>query len=168
MVKKFWEKFVDEKIIPYVFTFSKHPMRFIELLKSNKAYIDKLDPSANVPGFKLSKTRLYIVYFVLWHLIIIPVSIVFHNFLAKLDCHLSIVLAIIFTLIFFGIFEIFKEWLIDRVAGKIIKKSWQNYLPHFEYEKYRHKVAQLYAEAVDKEIPKYEIERYIIDKLVES
>ncbi len=168
MIKKLWEKFVDEKIIPYVCTCSKHPMRFVELLKSNKAYIDGLDPSVTIPGFRLSTIRLYIVYFILWNVIIIPVSLIFHTFLAKLDCHLSIVLAIIFTLIFFGTFQIFKEWLIHRVAEKIIKKAWQNHLPHFNYEKYRYKVAEIYGEAIDKEIPKYEIERYIIDRMVES
>jgi len=57
--------------------------------------------------------------------------------------------------------------LIDRVSQKIIKRAWQNHLPHFNYEKYRFKVAQTYAEAIDKDIPKYEIERFIMDRLVE-
>jgi len=168
MLKKIWENFVDKKIIPYVFECSKHPMRFLELLKANKAYIDGLDPSFTIPGFKLSTIRLYIVYFVLWNIIIIPASLIFHNFLAKLDCHLSIILAIIFTLLFFGTFQIFKEWLIDRVSQRIIKRAWQNHLPHFNYEKYRFKVAQIFSEALDKDIPKYEIERYILDRLVED
>lgn len=167
MIKRLWEKFVDTKIIPYVFSCSKHPMRFLELLKANKAYLDGLDPSYTIPGFKLSTIRLYIVYFVLWNIVIIPASMIFHNFLAKLDCHLSIILAIIFTLLFFGTLQIFKEWLIDRVSQKIIKKAWQNHLPHFNYEKYRYKVAEFYSEALDKDIPKYEIERYIMDRLVE-
>ncbi len=167
-LKNIWERFVDSKIIPYVFECSKHPMRFIEFLRANKAFVDGLDPSMTIPGFRLNILRLYIVYFVLWNMIIIPASLIFHAFLAKLDCHLSIILAIVFTLIFFATFQIFKEWLINRVAEKQIQKAWQNHLPHFEYKRYRHKLAQLYAEAADKDIPKSQIERFVIDRLVES
>ena len=94
-------------------------MRFIELLKANKAYIDELEPSFTIPGFKLLTVRLYIVYFVLWNIIIIPVTMIFHNILASLDY------------------------------------------------KYKVLAAQTYAEALDKDIPKYEMERFIMDRLVE-
>lgn len=168
MFKKLWEKFVDSKIIPYVFTCPKHPMRFIELLKANKAYIDGLNPTMTIPGIKLSIFRLYVVYFILWNIVLIPLSLVFHKFLAKLDCHIVIILAIIFTLLFFGTLQILKEWLINRVAQRIIKRAWENHFSYFDYEKYRYKVAELYAEAIDRDISKHQLERFIMDRLVES
>ena len=168
MFKKIWERFVDTKIIPYVFTCPKHPLRFIELLKANKAFIDGLDPTMTIPGIKLSLFRLYISYFVLWNIVLIPLSMIFHPFLAKLDCHLAIVLAIIFTFLFFGSLQILKNWLIERVAQKIIKRAWKNHFNYFDYEKYRFTVADLYAEAIDRDIPKHQLERFIMDRLAHS
>lgn len=168
MFKKLWEKFADSKIIPYVFSYPKHPMRFMELLKANKAFIDGLNPTMTIPGIRLSILRLYIVCFVLWNIVLIPLSLIFHPFLKKIDCHISIILAIVFTLLFFGTLQIFKHWLIERVAQKIIKRAWKNHFQYFDYDKYRYKVAELYAEAVDKDIPKRQMERFVMDRLVES
>jgi len=161
-----FEKLID-KIIDYVFELPKYPMRFRELMEANRIYIDHLDIK-QIPGIKFCRIKLYLIYFLIWNLIIIPLSLIFHPLLAKMDCHVAIVLAIIFTLLFFGTYKIFEERLKERVALRLIKEAWSNYLPHFPYEKYNHKVAQLYKEAIDRDLPKHKIEQFIISSIVDS
>lgn len=159
---------MDEKIIPYVFTLSDAPMLFRDLLQTNKMYQDGLKLEGKIPGFRMSIGRSYIVFIVLWHLILLPSSAIFHTALAKIDCHLLIIMAILFTGMFFASYAIFKEYLIDSVALKIIKKGWVNHFPHFDYNLHAKEVAKIYSEALDKEIPHKNLQLYILDRLVES
>jgi len=163
---KLFERVLD-KVIDFTFETPKYPMRFREMLEANKVVIDNLDIKM-IPGLKFCRLKLYAIYFVIWNLIILPLALLFHSFLVKLDCHLSIVLAIFFTLLFFGTYKIFEEKVKERMAKKLIKNAWKNYLPHFPYEKYNLEVAQIYKEALDKEIPRQKIEQFVIDRLVAS
>lgn len=160
--------FMDEKIIPYVFTLSDSPMLFRDLLHTNKMYQDGLKLEGKIPGFRMSIGRSYIVFIALWHLILLPASAIFHSALAKIDCHLLIIMAILFTGMFFASYAIFKEYLIDTVALKIIKKGWVNHFPHFDYDLHAKEVASIYSEALEKEIPHKNMQLYILDRLVEA
>ncbi len=159
---------MDEKIIPYVFTLSDSPMLFRDLLQTNKMYQDGLKLEGKIPGFRMSIGKSYIVFIALWHLILLPSSAIFHSALAKIDCHLLIIMAVLFTGMFFASYAIFKEYLIDSVALKIIKKGWMNHFPHFDYNLHAKEVAKIYSEALDKEIPHKNLQLYILDRLVES
>ncbi len=161
-----FEKLLD-KIVDLVFTQPKYPMRFRELMEANRVVVDNLDIKM-IPGLRFCRLKLYAIYFILWNLVILPLALIFHNLLAKLDCHLSIILAIIFTLLFFGTYKIFEERVKEHAAKKLVKEAWKKYLPHFSYEKHAEEVAQIYKEAVDKEIPKHKIEQYVIEKLVQE
>ncbi len=156
-----------EKIIDFVFEEPKYPMRFRELMEANRVYIDNL-PISQIPGLRFCRLKLYAIYFVIWNIIILPLVVLFHSLLAKLDCHLSIILAIVFTLLFFGTYKIFENRIKERAALRLIQKAWRNYLPHFPYEKYHQEVAQIYKEAVDRDIPKHKIEQFVIDRLIDS
>ncbi|MDD5118054.1 MAG: hypothetical protein PHP90_05635 [Sulfuricurvum sp.] len=160
--------FTDEKIIPYVFTLSDGPMLFRDLLKTNKMYQDGLKLEGKIPGFRLSTGRSFLVFIGLWNLIILPIAIAFHPLLAKIDCHLLIIMAILFTGMFFATYALYKEYLIDTVALKIIKSAWENHFPHFDYDLHAKEVAKIYSEALDKEIPHKNMQLYILDKLVEN
>ncbi|MFZ2889591.1 hypothetical protein [Sulfuricurvum sp.] len=161
-------QFTDEKIIPYVFSLSDGPMLFRDLLKTNKMYQEGLKLEGKIPGFRLSIGRSYIVFIAVWHLILLPSSALFHKVLAKIDCHLLILMAILFTGMFFATYAIFKEYLIDTVALKIIRKAWENHFPHFDYDLHAKEVAKIYSEALEKEIPHKNMQLYILDKLVEN
>lgn len=161
-------KFTDEKIIPYVFTLSDEPMLLRDLLKTNKMYQDGLKLEGKIPGFRLSIGRSYLVFIALWHLILLPASALFHTVLAKIDCHLLILMAILFTGMFFATYAIFKEYLIDTVALRIIKNGWENHFPHFDYDVHTKEVAKIYSEALEKEVPHKNLQLYILDKLVEN
>jgi hypothetical protein len=159
---------MDEKIIPYVFSLSDGPMLFRDLLKTNKMYQEGLKLEGKIPGFRLSIGRSYLVFVALWHLILLPASALFHTVLAKIDCHLLILMAILFTGMFFATYAIFKEYLIDTVALKIIKNAWANHFPHFDYDLHAKEVANIYSEGLEKEIPHKNMQLYILDRLVET
>lgn len=159
---------IDKKIIPYVFTLSDSPMLFRDLLRTNKMYQEGLKLEGNIPGFRFSVGKSYIVFIALWHIIMLPLAFLFHKALAKIDCHLLIIMAIVFTGMFFAMYAIFKEYLIDAVAHKILKRGWENHFPHFSYKLHSSEVAGLYADALDKEIPHKELQLYIFEKLIEG
>jgi hypothetical protein len=162
--------FIDRKIIPYIFSFSQQPMLFRELLVANKMYNDGIKLEDNMAGFKIRLARLYGVFVLVWHLFIIPLLAIFHMLLVqadmKMDCHLSIVLAVVFTIIFFSSFSLYREWLVQRVAIKLIQKGWQNHFPHFDFSKNSQKVANIYAQAIEDGIPNKELEMYMMNNLV--
>lgn len=159
--------FTDNVIIPYVFSLSDGPMLFRDLLKTNKMYQEGLKLEGKIPGFRLSIGRSYIVFIALWHLILLPASAIFHTALAKIDCHLLILMAVLFTGMFFATYAIFKEFLIDTVALRIIKSGWENHFPHFDYDLHAKEVAKIYSEALEKEVPHKNLQLYILDRLVE-
>ena len=160
--------FTDETIIPYVFTLGDGPMLFRDLLKTNKMYQEGLTLEGKIPGFRMSTGRSYLVFIALWHLILLPSSAIFHTVLAKIDCHLLILMAILFTGMFFATYAIFKEYLIDTVALRIIRNGWENHFPHFDYDLHAKEVAKIYSEALEKEVPHKNMQLYILDKLVEN
>ena len=166
MGQDFFAKLLD-KITDYVFDKPKYPLRFRELMEANRVVVDHLD-IATIPGLRFCRLKLYLIYFIIWNIIIIPLTLLFHSFLAKLDCHAAIVLAILFTLLFFGTYKIFESRIKEYAAKKLVRQAWERYLRHFDYDKYGEIVAQHYKEALDRDIPKSEIERFIIDKLIET
>lgn len=161
-------RIMDEKIIPYVFTLSDSPMLLRDLLRTNKMYQDGLKLEGNIPGFRFSVGRSYIVFIILWHIVMLPLAALFHQKLAKIDCHLLIIMAVVFTGMFFAMYAIFKEYLIDSVARKILLRGWENHFPHFSYDLHAKEVTQIYSEALDKEIPHKDMQLYILEKLVKK
>ena len=131
--------FLDSRVIPYIFSFSKQPMLFRELLVANKMFNDGIKLEDNMAGFKINLIKLYTIFLLFWHLIIIPILAIFHFLLIstkiEVDCHLSIILAVVFTILFFSSFSIYKDYLVQRVAIKLIKKGWKNHFPHFDFDK---------------------------------
>ncbi|MDD2838221.1 MAG: hypothetical protein AB7U44_03490 [Sulfuricurvum sp.] len=167
-IRSSMRRFTEEKIIPYTFTLNDEPMLFRDMLKTNKMYQDGLKLEGNIPGFRMSIGRSYLVFIGLWHIIILPVSIAFHPLLAKIDCHLLILMAILFTGMFFATYAMFKEYLIDKVALRIIQNAWENHFPHFDYTLHAKEVAKIYSEALEKEVPHKNMQLYILDRLVEA
>jgi hypothetical protein len=155
-------------VVPYVFTNNDEPLLFRELLKANKMYDDGLNLEGKIPGTRIRIGRNILVFLFIWNLFILPVSGLFHHELAKVDCHLLIISAIIFTGLFFATYSIFKSWMIDRVALKVIKEAWVNHYPHFSYEKHHKQVSRLYGKALDKELPTKDIQLYILDHMIEE
>ena len=153
------------KIISYIYNISKQPVKLNQLLHANLLFNEGMKLDGTKLGFRLKLGRAYIVFLLLAHMIIIPVALLTHNLFQILDCHASIVLAVFFTALLFGIFSFFKEWTRDCVTKQRIKQIWSLHFPHFPYDEFSKEVADIYAQAIEDEIKISDMERYILDKL---
>ncbi len=166
ILKQKIDDFIKQTILPFVFKTSEQPMLFRELLQANKMFDDDMKLEGRVPGFRIRIGRTILVFIILWHIILAPVSLLFHLQLAKVDCHLLIIFAVIFTGLFFATYAMFKEWLIDIMAEKHIRAAWKNHFPHFVYDTHHREVTKLYSEAIEKEIPSKEMYLYILNNMI--
>ena len=166
ILKQKLDNFINQTILPFVFKTSEQPMLFRELLQTSKMYDDDMKLEGRVPGFRIRIGRTILVFIVLWHIALIPVSLLFHLQLAKVDCHLLIIFAVIFTGLFFATYAMFKEWLIDIMAEKHIRAAWKNHFPHFDYESHHREVTNLYSEAIEKEISSKDMYLYILNNMI--
>ncbi len=158
--------FTQSKILPFTFKVSEQPMLFKELLHANKIYNDGMNLEYNMKGFRVRLGRIYLVFFILWLLILTPPSLIFHTILAKIDCHALILSSIVFTVLFFSTFALFKAWLIELVSKKIITEAWKNHFPHFDYAKNTQNVSKIYSQALESGIANKDLQHYIITKMV--
>ncbi|WP_201351820.1 hypothetical protein [Hydrogenimonas urashimensis] len=159
------EKLIDEKLLPFLYTQPKHPMRFNELMKANKLLVDNMPLEGQIPGVKLRLGRAYLFMIVVWNIVLIPLALLFHKLLAKIDCHIAIILAVFFTLFFFGVLQIFKQWTMEKMAEKMIKKAWEIHFPYYDYGTYHTKVAKFYDDAIERGVTGANLEMYIMNAL---
>jgi hypothetical protein len=152
-------------IISYIYNISKQPVKLNELLEANALFNEGMKLDGTRLGFRLRTGRAYLVFMVLIHIIIIPMAFLAHELFAILDCHASIIVAMIFTAFLFGIFNYFKDWTRDSVTRERIKQMWILHFPHFPYSEFNIEVSKIYEKAKDEEIKNVDLERYILDNL---
>lgn len=160
------DKFIDEKLLPFVFVTSKSPTLFHDLLDANRQLKDGMTPNGGALGYKIRLKNMYIAFLVLIHVVfVLPAVTVLHNLFTKMDCHLSIISAVIFTGLFFVSFSIFKEYLIEKISLKRVKEGWSLHFPLFDFETYASKVADIYNDALKKKVPRGELEYFVMSNL---
>ncbi len=159
------EKWIDEKLLPFLFTRPRHPMRFNELMRANKMLVQQMPVDGHIPGMKLRLGRTYLFMIVVWNLVLIPLAMLFHGILEKIDCHVAIVLAVFFTLFFFGVLQVFKQWATEKMAQKLVKEAWKIHFPYYDYDEYHEKVARFYDDAVERGVTGANLEMYIMNAL---
>jgi len=156
---------IKKKIISYIYNISKQPVKLNELLEANLLFNEGMKLDGTRLGFRLRTGRAYLVFMVLIHIILIPLSFILHELFAILDCHASIIVAVIATAFLFGIFNVFKDWTRDTVTKERIKKMWVLHFPHFPYDEFNEEVSNIYDKAKDEDIKQVDLERYILDNL---
>jgi hypothetical protein len=156
---------LKEKIIFYIYNVSKQPIKLYTLLEANQLFNEGMKLDGTILGFRLRIGRAYLVFLLLVHIVIIPLALVTHALFIILDCHASIVIAIIFTAWLFGIFSFFKEWTRDTITKNRIKNAWEIHFPFFPYNEYNKEINIIYEKALKEDIQKKDLEGYIMDKL---
>jgi len=156
---------LKEITIDYIYNISKQPVKLDKLLEANLLFNEGMKLDGTKLGFRIKLGRAYIVFLFLAHLVIVPIAFIFHELFRILDCHASILLAVFFTAMLFGIFSFFKEWTRDCVTKQRIKQMWSLHFPHFPYDEYSKEVSTIYEKALHEEIKHSDLERYILDKL---
>lgn len=156
---------LKENIINYIYNISKQPVKLNALLQANILFNEGMKLDGTKLGFRLRSARAYLLFLILIHIIIIPASIIIHELFAALDCHASIIIAVVFTAFLFGIFNYFKEWTNDEVSKIRIKKMWSLHFPHFPYEEFNLEVSNIFEKSKNEDIKHVDLERYILDHL---
>ncbi|WP_072679617.1 hypothetical protein [Arcobacter sp. LA11] len=162
------EKTYKDKILDYVYTLSKQPLLLKDLLDANRQYNEGMHVDPSRLGFRLKLGRAYQVYVLIVLAIVIPISAITHTPLAKINSHISILGAMLITAAIFIGFNFFRARLRDEITLRQIKKSWRLRFPYFSYEDYRYKVEEIYQKAMKEEVSKKDLEKYILDNLVEE
>lgn len=153
------------KIIENIYNVSKQPVKLNQLLQANQLFNEGMKLDGSKLGFRLRLGRAYIVFIIIAHIVLTPFALLFHSLFLLLDCHASILLAVVFTALLFGIFSFFKDWTRDCVSKQRIKQMWVLHFPHFPYDEFAKEVSTIYAQALEDEIKQADMERYILDKL---
>ena len=157
---------LKDKIIRNVFFISKQPVLFRDLLEANALFNEGMLVDGAKLNFKFNHVKLYQIYALICFIVLLPLLIVTHHFLANSDAHLSIIsTAIVTSAVFIG-FDMFKVWARREISHNLIKKAWSVHFPYFGYEKYSSKVEEIYNTAIKNDISKKDLEQYIYEKLI--
>lgn len=156
-----------EKILDYIYITSKQPILLRDLLIANRQYNEGMHVDPAKLGFRLRLTRAYLVYLGIVLSIIVPISLLTHKTLAKIDSHISILGAMVITAAIFIGFNFFRSRMRDSISLLLIKRSWKLHFPLFPYEDYSKKIEEIFEKSLKDEVSKRDLERYILDNLSE-
>ncbi len=159
---------LKNKILEYVYIISKQPILLKDLLVANRQHNEGMHVDPAKLGFRIRLTRAYIVYVAMISVLLIPLSLLAHKLLAKVDAHISIIGAMIMTAAIFIGFNFFRDRLRDVVTLELIKRSWKLHFPFFSYEEYSQKIDEIFGNSINDEISKRDLEKYILEKLTNS
>lgn len=162
------EKTFKNRILEYVYIISKQPILLKDLLVANRQHNEGMHVDPAKLGFRIRLTRAYTLYVAIVLGILVPISLLTHKPLAKIDPHISIVGAMIITAAIFIGFNFFRDRLRDVVTKELIKRSWKLHFPFFSYEEYSKKIDEIFESSIKDEVTKRDLEKYILDKLTNS
>ena len=161
-------KNLKKLVLQKMFHVSKKPVLFRDLLEANAEFNEGMLVDPAKLNFKFNYGKSYILFGIFAFIILVPTILLTHAFFAKIDVHLSLLAVIIATSAVFIGFDCFKAWARKELTHELIKKAWENHFLYFPYEKYSEIVEQIYDEAVKNEISKRDLEKYVLDKLVQK
>ena len=159
------EKNIKNKVLEYIYIISKQPILLKDLLVANRQHNEGMHVDPAKLGFRIRLVRAYIVYIGIVLAVIIPISLLTHKPLAKIDAHISILGSMIITAVIFIGFNFFRDRLRDTITKELIKRSWKLHFPFFSYEEYSSKIDEIFGKAMKDEVSKRDLEKYILDKL---
>lgn len=157
---------IKEKIINYVYTVSKQPVLYRDLLRANSLYNEGMYVDPGILNFRKNINRAYVAYGVLCALVLLPLLALTHTVLSNMNFHISVIGTIFVTSSVFIGFTFFTAWIRDGITKKLIKEAWKLHFPYFVYDKYSQKVETIYQKARKEEVSRRELEKYVLDALL--
>jgi hypothetical protein len=161
------DKSLLTRILNFIYTTSKQPILLKDMLVASVQFNNDMEVDSSRLGFRLKLTRAYLLYIALVLAIIVPISLLTHKPLAKIDSHISIIGAMIITACIFMGFNYFMDFLKNRMTKTTIKKAWVLHFPYFSYDDYNKKVNELFVNAMKEEVSKRDLQKYILDRLAQ-
>lgn len=159
------EKSITKRVLNYIFTRSKQPVLLKDLLVATKQFNQGMEVDAGRLGFRLKLSRAYFVYIILVLLVLIPISLLTHTALAKIDSHISIVGGMVITALIFMGFNFFRDKVIEMMTKEVITKAWSLHFPFFAFEEYSDKFVKIFDQAIKDEVSKRDLQKYILEKI---
>lgn len=159
------EKSITKRVLNYIFTRSKQPVLLKDLLVATKQFNQGMEVDAGRLGFRLKLSRAYFVYIILVLLVLIPISLLTHTALAKIDSHISIVGGMVITALIFMGFNFFRDKVIEMMTKEVITKAWSLHFPFFAFEEYSNKFVKIFDQAIKEEVSKRDLQKYILEKI---
>ena len=159
------EKTIKSKILDYIYTVSKQPILLKDLLVANRQHNDGMHVDPAKLGFRIRLIRAYQVYIGIVLAILVPISLLTHKPLAKIDPHISILGAMAITAAIFIGFNFFRDRMRDTMTKELIRRSWKLHFPFFSYEEYSSKINEIFEKAMREEVSKRDLEKYILENL---
>ena len=159
------KKSIFNRLLEYIYATSKQPILLKDMLVASRQFYYGMEVDSSRLGFRLRLTRAYFAYIILVLLVLVPVSLATHKTLAKIDTHISIIGGMIITALIFMGFNYFKDIIKNEMVKISLKKAWKLHFPFFSYDEYGKKINTIFEDAMRDEIPKKELQKYILDKL---
>lgn len=149
-----------------LFQVSDYPVLFRDLLEANSLFNEKMPVDMAKLHYKFKPFNTYALYAALCALVL-GVGLLFtHYGLTKIDVHYSFVSTVIVTSLVFLGFDAFRTYARKLITKALIQKAWGIHFPHFAYEKYSNIVAEIYKDAINKEIPRQTLENYVLEQII--
>ncbi|HJE03328.1 hypothetical protein AAX26_00196 [Aliarcobacter thereius] len=159
------EKSILTMILDFVYSKSKQPVLLKDLLVASIQHSNGLEADSTRLGFRLKLTRAYFVYIALVLSFLVPLSLLTHKPLANIDPHISILGAMIITALIFMGFNYFIDFLKTSMTKQSIQKAWSLHFPYFSYKEYSSKINSIFQQALKEEVPKRDLQKYILDRV---
>ncbi|MFQ6341677.1 hypothetical protein [Campylobacter sp. VTCC 70190] len=161
------EKF-KEFSLNFLFKVSNQPVLVKDLLEANALFNDGMLVDPSKLNFNFKNVNFYIYFGIFCGVVLLPLLFITHYFLTRLDFHISVLSAVMVTACVFIGYDIFKVYARKIISKKLIQKAWALHFPYFAYEKYSVMAGEFYKQALKEEIPKANLEQYVLDKIIHS
>ena len=151
-----------------LFVVSKQPVLFRDLLEANCLYNEGMLVDPSKLNFRYRHRRFYAIYALLCFIVLTLFVWILHILFSKFeaDLHVSVIITVFLTACVFIGFDYFRVWTRRLISLELIRAAWRVHFPYFPYEKYSQKIEIIYNEAIKLEIPRKDIEKYVLDRLV--
>ncbi|MCV3425134.1 hypothetical protein [Campylobacter sp. IFREMER_LSEM_CL1085] len=159
---------IQEFILNFIFKVSNQPVNLKDLLEANALLNEGMMIDPTKLNFKFKVFNSYLIYTLFCIAILVPMLIISHYFLTIIDFHISILSAIFVTACVFVGYDIFKIYTRKVISKKLLKKAWTLHFPYFAYEKYSKIAENIYNQAIKEEIPKNQLEQYVLEKIIQT
>ncbi|MCV3447786.1 hypothetical protein L8W67_03670 [Campylobacter lari] len=159
---------IKEFILNFIFKVSNQPVNLKDLLEANALLNEGMMVDPAKLNFKFKVFNSYLIYAFFCITILVPMLIISHYFLTIIDFHISILSAVFVTACVFIGYDIFKIYTRKVISKRLLKKAWALHFPYFAYEKYSKIAENIYNQAIKEEIPKNQLEQYVLEKIIQT
>ena len=155
------------RLLGVMFHVSHKPVLFRDLLEANAEFNDGMLVDPSKLNFRFNYGKSYVIFACFAFVWVMFLIMLTHAMFEKIDLHFSILFTIMTTSAVFIGFDCFKAWARKKLTHELIKRAWANHFLYFPYEKYSRIVENIYNEAIKSDVPRRELEQYVLSKIVE-